>query len=65
MRWYISSVCLLAACSKFIRSTNDTTYLTHNKGVKFSLDHCMATAIFPSIMPPKVCTKDPVRSKFS
>ena len=22
-------------CSGFIRSTNDTTYLTHNKGVKF------------------------------
>ena len=32
------SVCLCPnymACSKFIHSTNDTTYLMHNKGVKF------------------------------
>ena len=31
------SVCPMPklACSKFIRSTNDTAYLTHNKGVEF------------------------------
>ena len=33
-------VCLFMpnlACSKFICSTNDTTYLMHNEGVRFSL----------------------------
>ena len=33
------SLCLLVwpklACSKFICSTNDTTYLMHNEGVEF------------------------------
>ena len=38
------------ACSKFICSTHDTTYLMYNKGVKIceiSFQHCTAT-IFPT-----------------